>query len=60
LQVVSKSRGDYDSSSLGKVKENVDEIIHRILGTAENARLVAERKFDGGWEGEKRLNPRAY
>ncbi|ELZ23111.1 oxidoreductase domain-containing protein [Halosimplex carlsbadense 2-9-1] len=59
-QVVLQSRGTYEGSSVGKVKKNVDACFDRLAGTARNAKMVAERQFDEGWETEKRINTHAY
>jgi predicted dehydrogenase len=59
-QVVMKSRGTYQGSSVGKVKKNVDACFDRLAGTARNAKMVAERQLDGSWETERRLNTHAY
>lgn len=59
-QVVTKSRGKYDKSSIGKVKKNVDQCIDRLVGTARNARLVAQNQLTDNWENAKEINPHYY
>lgn len=51
---------DYAASSLNRARNNIDRAADRMSGTIDNGLSVARRKFDSGWEAQKRLNPHYY
>lgn len=59
-QTVMKVAHDPTSTSLSKVRYNVERSADLIGGVVGNASTVLKTKYDGGWENVKQTNPHFY